>query len=930
MAREPAPDVKITEGIVPAAQVHDTYWRPAQPEPSPLHEVARELAKLGGELTDTFEKMDAKAAEDMKGQGLTAFYTGGMTGQGGPTTDAIGQGYKNTFMGQPNGLPLFGSKAATVWQRENAAAAGYAEGFPMQGRVMEAYDALPPEQKYAMSPEQFNQWALGQIRNDPASAAAIANPAMARGIGPQMRELHTKLLDRWNKEKIENAKSVAVNTWSKAITATLEDASIKGQGQLGGTDYAQVTADIDAIRKAGSKILPEQIINQQVAAGIIERAKLERDPQLLTVLDNLKDADGKRMSLSPEINKAKLDTLEQIKGLRARDRNEEWTLQQHNQKLAHDGSLRNITSQMAKDPNFTPDPKDMRNVLAYDPDFEVKLINMRKTLADPAARLGVEDPIKIQQALRDIYSGKGWDAYRQVMPDIKTVETEKKLHDAVTQMEAYAQNGNGLFEDTNWKRMESFMLDAGKGNQGVGGPAFREPALTAASLAAINDARAIGMKWAIAHPGASALERQQFIAELTAQFVPMQGQPGAFSKDANGPVYNQPPAIREARGGGSQRPGTTPAASDGNAPAGNVGDQNPMLPNGARSTAAPPGPKGWIVDLMNSPDAPPRYEGMKGLSEEYRKDIERIAKEKGRDPQWVIDQAWKLARGNVTAARKMVGPTPAPAAAPQPQPPVVEQPQGTPGNPEAVPSNPTEALGGAVRRGIDTLRTLAPSVLPNLIRGQQRSEAPNFQAADRLALAATQNGLDLNNPRPEQVSARPDTAFVQLASLGKQPMQQHYSSHLDLAKSLLGKSEHTDRSALIAFFKESTGSSIDPATTPWCARFANSVLAASGEKGSGSDMARSFLHVGQAVRLEDAKPGDIIVFPRGHSSVYGHVGFVESVNLSNGTVRVLGGNQGDAVSVKTFALGRALGVRRVTKNIVQAAARIADDNTGVA
>ena len=130
------------------------------------------------------------------------------------------------------------------------------------------------------------------------------------------------------------------------------------------------------------------------------------------------------------------------------------------------------------------------------------------------------------------------------------------------------------------------------------------------------------------------------------------------------------------------------------------------------------------------------------------------------------------------------------------------------------------------------------------------------------------------------------------------------------------------------------GSSINPATTPWCARFANAVLAASGQKGTGSDMARSFLNYGTKVDPAKAKPGDIIVFPRGSSKVFGHVGFVESVNAKDGTVRVLGGNQGGSaqkgggVTVQSFPLSRALGVRRVTTQTV--AALMADGNTAFA
>jgi uncharacterized protein (TIGR02594 family) len=81
--------------------------------------------------------------------------------------------------------------------------------------------------------------------------------------------------------------------------------------------------------------------------------------------------------------------------------------------------------------------------------------------------------------------------------------------------------------------------------------------------------------------------------------------------------------------------------------------------------------------------------------------------------------------------------------------------------------------------------------------------------------------------------------------------------------------------------------------------------------------ARSWLMVGTPVQLADARPGfDVVVMTRGDGApgpdvleAPGHVGFyVESLGP---TVAVLGGNQGDAVSVRDFQTSRILGIRRL-------------------
>ena len=132
---------------------------------------------------------------------------------------------------------------------------------------------------------------------------------------------------------------------------------------------------------------------------------------------------------------------------------------------------------------------------------------------------------------------------------------------------------------------------------------------------------------------------------------------------------------------------------------------------------------------------------------------------------------------------------------------------------------------------------------------------------------------------------------------------------LDLAAQQLGLNETTKAAALTDYLHNG-GVNLDPATTAWCAAFVNATLAQSGQQGTGSNMARSFMQWGQAV--DQPQPGDIAVFSRGDANgPYGHVGFFQGYN-PDGTIRVLGGNQGDAVSVSSFSPNALLGFRRAS------------------
>jgi uncharacterized protein (TIGR02594 family) len=131
----------------------------------------------------------------------------------------------------------------------------------------------------------------------------------------------------------------------------------------------------------------------------------------------------------------------------------------------------------------------------------------------------------------------------------------------------------------------------------------------------------------------------------------------------------------------------------------------------------------------------------------------------------------------------------------------------------------------------------------------------------------------------------------------------------DIASSQVGLREGPDRAA-IKDYLTTGGVNLDPATLAWCAAFVNSSLAQAGLKGTGSNLARSFLNYGEAV--DKPQRGDLAVFSRGDpNGPFGHVGFFDSVN-PDGTIRVLGGNQSDSVSFANYGTDRLLGYRRPT------------------
>jgi hypothetical protein len=89
---------------------------------------------------------------------------------------------------------------------------------------------------------------------------------------------------------------------------------------------------------------------------------------------------------------------------------------------------------------------------------------------------------------------------------------------------------------------------------------------------------------------------------------------------------------------------------------------------------------------------------------------------------------------------------------------------------------------------------------------------------------------------------------------------------------------------------------------------------------SKSAAARSWLAIGQVVQLTEAWSGnDVVVLKRGTGlqpgpeilKAPGHVGFY--AGREAGRILVLGGNQGNGISVQGFPEHQLLGIRRLTK-----------------
>jgi uncharacterized protein (TIGR02594 family) len=131
---------------------------------------------------------------------------------------------------------------------------------------------------------------------------------------------------------------------------------------------------------------------------------------------------------------------------------------------------------------------------------------------------------------------------------------------------------------------------------------------------------------------------------------------------------------------------------------------------------------------------------------------------------------------------------------------------------------------------------------------------------------------------------------------------------LELAWADLGVAEgpgSADNPVVVRYYADAGHPEVRHDDVAWCAAFVGACLERAGIISTRSLAARSYLAWGE--HLDEPRTGAIAVLSRGDDPSLGHVGFL--VGMTASQIILLGGNQGDAVSVESFDRSRLLELR---------------------
>lgn len=140
---------------------------------------------------------------------------------------------------------------------------------------------------------------------------------------------------------------------------------------------------------------------------------------------------------------------------------------------------------------------------------------------------------------------------------------------------------------------------------------------------------------------------------------------------------------------------------------------------------------------------------------------------------------------------------------------------------------------------------------------------------------------------------------------------------LSLARSEIGVVEapgSADNQKIVGYAKDAgIGSVVNHDSVPWCAAFVGAILTRAGIIPSGKANARSYDEWGK--KLLGPVLGCVVVLTRPPNPWQGHVAFC--VGSSDSLVQLLGGNQGDKVSLASFPRNRVSSYRWPIDQLIQ-------------
>lgn len=471
-------DLSQPEIIRPVAAPVNSYVRPADPAPSPLHGLASGLADLSEGVSSFMGKRQQTTDKESAAKAEALFNANHQLGW----AEAQKQG-------------LIPAQYNPVFAKAYKQAQGNYAGVVLRQKFQKAYDAW--DGKGSENPEDFNKFFSDFVAQN---VDPNADPSVLEGLNPHVSKLMEDGTSMWT-----NDSSVAMRKRSDATHAALDGNDMDAAHEDPKPDYQKMWTNIQTRREAA---LASGTTAEAYDAGIVKSAAMKAveldDEKLIDFIAKQPipgNKDGLKYEDIPEFNDAIKQAKTQISTENRARKNFEYTQQERDDKKAREDLMIGVQTQLAIDPKATiPEEVYKKGEAAGWATMRKDVIDIKKSMLDDRE---AEDKRNILDLDIGITTGETtretlWDAAKKGV--IRDPQTWDRLQQKLKAYDEDKLKGYNLFDNERVKFWKQSFIQRSQ-TDGFASKVFGDSlALNDEAVQATGDYNGMLMDWIKANP----------------------------------------------------------------------------------------------------------------------------------------------------------------------------------------------------------------------------------------------------------------------------------------------------------------------------------------------------------------------------------------------------------------------------------------------
>lgn len=599
MARQDVRDLRGPSQIGGVASPVNTYVRPADPAPSPLHGIAEGLASLSAGISPLLEKRKKEGEEADKQKAQAAFFENNQVGY----AEAVRRG-------------LIPANSSPMFMKSYKAAEGALAGVQLKQKWSQAYAVWGGRDKN--DPAEFQKFYRDFVKEH----VGTTDPDVLAGLNPYVESLTQEAYGVYGRESDETVRRGNIRTRQNLINSSVDAAQKAGEAS-GKVDYDTLWQTIEAERNdAIATGASGEAFDLALIDSITTKAAESGDEDLLKLLDRKFEGNEQPLSAMQEAVEKRAQAENSMSTTRRQAIMDAEKAQEKAGKAEELALKGVITRKLAADPSADVS-EEMEAVLKYDPEYRLKLNEFRKSVQDPR----VEDKAKIDQFMLDVASGEM--DQDEIFAEARAGNIGNSLTTLLDREEKFREDqatGGGLFQTPTAKDIRKAILDRfAQGDDAITRSITGEViGQTDEMLEATRQFDRALIEWELANPQANILDREDAIRTIGDKIL------GAINTDPS-VLQTDPAKFKSARDVKMDELQKATETETKKMEDQSSTPENPMYNVSEDSVRA----------LYDVPGEPPAVET---LPEGYRKQLEDTAKEQGIDPTLLNRKTWEYYR----------------------------------------------------------------------------------------------------------------------------------------------------------------------------------------------------------------------------------------------------------------------------------------------